>query len=310
MKKIILTRGIQGSGKSTWAKKWAEEAPENRVRFNNDDIRNMLGKYWVTSREHLVTKLKIALLEEAMLHQYDIVADNMNLNPKEVKFYTDTINKFNSENTDLIIDGTLEPYELEFKDFFIEVEECIRRDALRSNPIGEKVIKETWKRYRDVILKIENNNLKNRLESQDPTLPHCIIVDLDATVALNITGRPFYGPGCAEGIINDYPIQPIIDIVTNYKGDVIYLTGRENTPEIREATEHWIEDHIGFDVGDSLIMRKKGDYSKGDVCKLEAYNTLIKNKYHVDFVLEDSTKVVEMFREQGLTVLQPNEGKF
>ena len=58
MKKLILTRGIQGSGKSTWARQWVEEDPENRVRINNDDIRNMLGKYWVTSREDLVADIK------------------------------------------------------------------------------------------------------------------------------------------------------------------------------------------------------------------------------------------------------------
>ena len=48
MSKIILCRGIQGSGKTTWAKQWVLEDPEHRVRFNNDDIRNMLGK------EHVV----------------------------------------------------------------------------------------------------------------------------------------------------------------------------------------------------------------------------------------------------------------
>ena len=87
MPKIILCRGIQGSGKSTWAKQWVLEDPEHRVRFNNDDIRNMLGKYWVPSREELVLDLKIQFIRSSMLAGYDIVIDNMNLNPKEVEFY-------------------------------------------------------------------------------------------------------------------------------------------------------------------------------------------------------------------------------
>ena len=56
MSKIILCRGIQGSGKSTYSKKWAEEEPEKRLRYNNDDVRNMLGKYWVPSRESVVRR--------------------------------------------------------------------------------------------------------------------------------------------------------------------------------------------------------------------------------------------------------------
>ena len=42
MNKLILTRGIQGSGKTTWARQWVAEDPSSRVRINNDDIRNML----------------------------------------------------------------------------------------------------------------------------------------------------------------------------------------------------------------------------------------------------------------------------
>ena len=73
MPKIILCRGIQGSGKSTWARKWVLEDPEHRVRFNNDDIRNMLGKYWVTSRESLVRFLRDSFVHKAMDDGYDEV---------------------------------------------------------------------------------------------------------------------------------------------------------------------------------------------------------------------------------------------
>lgn len=142
MSKIILCRGIQGSGKTTWAKQWVLEDPEHRVRFNNDDIRNMLGKYWVPSREHLVSDTKKDFIVSAMEFGYDIVVDNMNFNPKEIEYY---------EN---LVDSTLgymNCYSLEYKDFFIPLEVCIERDSKRENPIGEEVIRKTYERYKSII---------------------------------------------------------------------------------------------------------------------------------------------------------------
>ena len=83
-RKLILTRGIQGSGKTYFAKSWVEEDPEHRIRINNDDIRNMLGPYWIPSRETLVSSTKKEIAHAAMRSNYDIVVDNMNLNPKEI----------------------------------------------------------------------------------------------------------------------------------------------------------------------------------------------------------------------------------
>lgn len=142
MAKIVLCRGIQGSGKTTWAKQWVLEDPEHRVRFNNDDIRNMLGKYWVPSREHLISDIKKDFMVSAMEFGYDIVVDNMNFNPKEIEYY---------EN---LVDSTLgymNCYSLEYKDFFIPLEVCIERDSKRENPIGEEVIRKTYERYKSII---------------------------------------------------------------------------------------------------------------------------------------------------------------
>lgn len=36
----------------------------------------------------------------------------------------------------------------------------------------------------------------------------------------------------------------------------------------------------------------------------------IKGKFYIPFVLEDNCKCVEMWRNEGLICLQPNEGKF
>ena len=156
MAKIILCRGIQGSGKTTWAKQWVLEDPEHRVRFNNDDIRNMLGKYWVPSREDLVKDLKDTFLCSSMYYGFDIVIDNMNLNPKELEYYNKVLSDWNNpEGT--VPDVVKTKYDIEFKDFFTPLEECIERDSKRPNPIGEEVIRKTYEKYKDII---ENKDIK------------------------------------------------------------------------------------------------------------------------------------------------------
>lgn len=146
--KIILTRGIQGSGKSTWAKKWCEEEPLKRIRWNNDDFRRMMGKYRVPQRERMVAIMREMFFKEAMLRGYDIVVDSMNLNPKVEAYFMAIIDKFNNSN---LLDYT---YELDFKDFLdITPEECIERDSKRegSNRIGKDVIMVTYNRYKERI---------------------------------------------------------------------------------------------------------------------------------------------------------------
>lgn len=154
--KIILTRGIQGSGKSTWAKEWVAEKPTERVRWNNDDYRKMLGVYWVPKREPLVNDARINFIVDAMTHGYDIVIDNMNLSIKEENACESLIKSHNE-----LLNVVGYDYSIEYKDFVnITLEECIRRDSLRENPIGEKVIRETYERHKDRIAEILKNEQK------------------------------------------------------------------------------------------------------------------------------------------------------
>lgn len=105
----------------------------------------MLGKYWVPSREKLVNSIKNCTLMSAMLENYDIVVDNMNLNSKESLYFDTLITAWNEVQSN--------KYEIEFKDFFIPLQDCIDRDAKRSNPIGEDVIKKTYEKYKSIIEK-------------------------------------------------------------------------------------------------------------------------------------------------------------
>ena len=136
MKKVIVVRGIPGSGKTFWAKQWVSEDSESRVRINCDDIRNMLGKYWVLPREPFVKTIKENVIYHALDYGYDLVIDNMNLNPKEIDSIKKILKKFPE-------------YELEFKDFFdTPLEVCIERDSTREHPIGKETITNIYNRYK------------------------------------------------------------------------------------------------------------------------------------------------------------------
>lgn len=69
-----------------------------------------------------------------------------------------------------------------------------------------------------------------------------------------------------------------------------------------------IDEHYLYPT--KLLMRPEGSFLPGPEQKKLIYEREIKNKYYVDFILEDSSKVVKMWRELGLICLQPNEGKF
>lgn len=296
MSKIILCQGIQGSGKSTWAKAWAKKDPDNRVRLNYDDLRNMMGTYWVPNREGMLKVIEDAFLTKAVQKGYDIVIDNMNLNPKTIARYEEWAKQNN--------------YELERILFDTPVEECIRRDKDRPEPIGEMVIKRTWNTYRNYIIQESIKKMRDNELIQNPNLPHCIIVDMDATLCLNMSARPFFGPGAAEKMKDDVPITEICNLVRHYCNDsdaaFIVLTGRDEP--CREATMKWLDDHWLHPT--KLLMRPEGSFLPGPEQKKLIYEREIKNKYYVDFVLEDSSKVVRMWRELGLICLQPNDGKF
>ena len=151
---LIILQGIQGSGKTTWAKNWVKEDPNHRVRFNQDDIRNMFGVYWVPSREPLVKELHNSFLNKAMLEGYDIVLDNMNLNQNTINEIKEIVEEFNKWISLSLVDLH---YDIKYQTFFdTPLEECIARDSKRENPIGENVIRNTYNKYKDII----NGNLQ------------------------------------------------------------------------------------------------------------------------------------------------------
>lgn len=135
MKKIIVTKGLPASGKTTWARNWVNEDPKNRVRVNRDDIRKMLGPYWIPQREDLVTALENTTIAKAIARDYDVVVDATNFRG---------IERFESLVHNLGV-------EIEVVDHFLEVplKTCIQRDQQRSGDdfVGKEPIIRMYNKY-------------------------------------------------------------------------------------------------------------------------------------------------------------------
>ena len=138
-------------------------------------------------------------------------------------------------------------------------------------------------------------------------LPKAIISDLDGTIAL-LKGRDPYSP---KTIINDGLNKPVADILKIYNkySDVSLFIVSGRSDRYKNETEKWLKKY-DLDFYKDLIMRPDTDKRKDFVLKNEMYETHIKGKYNVIFVMDDRDQTVKLWRGLGLTCLQVAEGNF
>lgn len=148
-----------------------------------------------------------------------------------------------------------------------------------------------------------------------------IIVDIDGTIAdfkhrrhllnqENDDNSEFYAR-----MIHDEPMGPIIEIVNSFveidEYQIIFLTSR---PEIyRQITECWLFENIIFPTIDGsfmLYMRQPNDPKNNAKFKRLVYFRSIEDHFDTLFVIDDRDECVKMWREIGLTCLQPGNGNY
>ncbi|MGH3240882.1 MAG: hypothetical protein ACRDNL_10895 [Spirillospora sp.] len=146
----------------------------------------------------------------------------------------------------------------------------------------------------------------------EPAAPgQLYLVDIDGTIALRDETRPgVRHPFAWNRVGEDLPNSPVVSIVQALDAAghrVIYLTGRSSV--CRTDTTAWLVAHVGV-PGEALLMRTVDDYRPDTVIKREMYDQFVVPVGPVTAVLEDRAKVVAMWRDLGLTVLQCAEGNF
>lgn len=288
--KIIILKGLPGSGKSTWSKEICEK-DENYTRISKDDIRKEIRErkgldYWVRVDEKEVLEIRDILIAASIEQGKNVIVDDTNLNPAHERMIKE---KFGGRAR------------IEVKKFNISLEECIRRDSLRPQEkrVGEKVIKDMYRRYM--------SPFKKQVIEWDDKLPFIYLCDIDGTVADNAGRSPFDMTRVSE----DEPVKEVIKTIKTLRNyfEIIFFSGRNECA--RADTEKWLGKHLETYKGNiKLFMRADNDMRKDSVVKYELYEKYIKGKYNVIAVFDDRNQVVEMWRSIGLKCFQVNFGDF
>ncbi len=142
---LIITRGLPGSGKSTWAREFVR-AHHDFVRVCRDDIRYMLYGMNTPSGREFERKIEAAVcstrdhLIAALMCDVgkNVVVDECCVHPKILSRLWNL--------ADTIENQCKQPVKIEFKSFFdVPLEVCISRNAERPECIPEHAIRSMYK---------------------------------------------------------------------------------------------------------------------------------------------------------------------
>lgn len=282
MSKVIIMKGLPGSGKSEKAKEILTNG--NTVRINKDLIRTMLhfDKFTGVNEGH--TRDAARKLADWFLRSgVNVIIDDTNLNERTLQSWVDF--------------AKLQEAKIEYCDLTdVDVETCIARDAVREKKVGAHVIQKMALQYLDYM-------------KGEPV----IVCDLDGTLC-DIKHRLMYAKGEMKNwntffsLIHADSLRS--EVLKNVHGSVIandakliLVSARPET--YRKETEEWLARN-GV-VYEFLIMREENDKRDDTEVKSDIYDKFLKN-LRVCVVFDDRPKVIRMWREKGLEVIDVGEG--
>ena len=266
MTKLVMTKGLSGSGKSTFAKELCAGDQTYR-RVNKDILREMrIGdEKFTPAKERDVVIMRNVLVGNYLSRGLNVVVDDTNLAPVH----------------ETVLRQIAEEHGAEFSVasfLHVSLEECIKRDAQRTKPLGEQIIRKQWLQTLPPA------------PAYQPDLMECIIVDIDGTLA-DISHRGPYETR-HEILMKDRIRQHVALTVNALQFaehvHVMVFSGRSEVT--RDVTHSWLDKHLNeFE----LHMRAEGDNRRDSLVKREMYDREVKDKYNVVAVFDDRPQVLE-----------------
>jgi len=296
MGELRLTIGLPGSGKSSYAEMLLSQGNYTNNaqiwhRINWDDMRKDRGMHlrnFNRKEEEQMQRDSFLLAEDLGRNGANVIVDNTNLNLNTRNKWKGVAQRAGMDYNEIIMESSLE--------------ECIDRDSKRVGieQCGRAVI--------------ERMALFAGLISFQPW-ERLVLVDMDGTLAdcserkkYISEGRHDWGSFEGDAVLLDTPRWPIIGLVgmLSAQGYTILIVSGRQIDRAGKNTVTWLD---GFKVPyKHIFMRNGGDSRPDNIVKQEILDKLPKDQ--ISYVLDDRDQVVKMWRENGLTCLQVNNGNF
>ena len=286
--KILITIGVPGCGKTTWAKNFQEENPSS-VIIERDDIRKSYyheGFEWSQELEDFVTQYQNDRIVEHLKNrdvEYIIISDT-NLNKKSRNRIYNIASQFDVEVEEVV--------------FHTSLSECLENNQNRpEEDIVPKHIISTM-----YFKKVAQYPLQHDFDAGES---FAYIFDIDGTLAT----KDDRGIFDYNKVDRDYVNQEIAEVcraLYNAGYTIIIMSGRENY--CRALTEQWLNYHsIPYH---EIYMRSTGDHRKDFLVKYELFHENIEGRFSVRGIFDDRKQVVDTWRAMNIRTFAVAEGNF
>nr|WP_296764009.1 AAA family ATPase [Rhodococcus sp. (in: high G+C Gram-positive bacteria)] len=300
--KLLVTRGIPGSGKSSFAELWTGMS-EHHARVNRDDLRKMLfnsSGVLTQDKEAAVSAAERAQVRALLKQGKSVIVDAMHLRAQYARIWAEIAKELGIR--------------FEVVDFKVVLEDAIERDRQRGlageRTVGEEVIRKLYKQFPQnrwpAIAARET--APGPMEPYTPHLgkPLTYIFDIDGTLAHMGDRRSPYD---YTQVHLDEPDEHVVEIAkTLWESGFVILVVSGRDASCYKATEEWLTSNgIGYN---KLLMRGDNDKRPDFKVKYDIFDRHIRNNYHILGVFDDRKQVIDMWRALGLKCFQVQEGNF
>lgn len=283
MQKVIILSGLPGSGKSTYANEiFTSDSGYEIIAWDllrHFDAEGNPRPYRFTEKSEKQIRLQSFQTAEKLLQQgKNLIIDNTNLTDRTIEIWVDIAQKAGAE--------------IERKNFDTSLDECIRRNELRTG----------WRKVPRPV--IERMALMNgRIDW--PTDKKVVIVDMDGTMA-DISWRDPYAHwlipqdkvrvGIATTVYNLYH--------SAYQRAYVCIVSGRQMDNAGRLTVDWLAKHeIPYH---RIFMRNLGDNRDDAIVKKEILDKI--GPERVSFAIDDRPKVIRMWRENGIKTYDVGDG--